>query len=130
MVATFLSCGACLLAFLQSNWDDVDSGISDTSMLMVLLFLAMLTLLWSPHTQYSPVSMHCIAGTETAIALDRQEFKDLVVRQLEAYTEKPADINDLRNACRRDTASTFHHLSRITDLPCFTPAKPDLYGRF
>lgn len=32
--------------------------------------------------------------------MGRQEFEDLVVRQLEAYTEKPADIHDLRNACR------------------------------
>lgn len=39
------------------------------------------------------------AGTETAIALCRQEFEDLVIRQVEAYTEKPADVHDLRNAC-------------------------------
>lgn len=38
-------------------------------------------------------------GTEPAVALCRQEFEDLVVRQLEAYTEKPAEVQDLRNAC-------------------------------
>ena len=36
--------------------------------------------------------------------MGRREFEDLVVRQLEAYTEKPADIHDLRNACRYVTA--------------------------
>lgn len=44
--------------------------------------------------------MFTCAGTETAIALCRQEFEDLVIRQVEAYTEKPADVHDLRNACR------------------------------
>ena len=40
------------------------------------------------------------AGTDGAIALCRQEFEQLVVQQLEAYTEKPAEVQDLRNACR------------------------------
>ncbi len=40
------------------------------------------------------------AGTGPAIALCRQEFEDLVIAQLEAYTEKPAERQDLRNACR------------------------------
>lgn len=38
-------------------------------------------------------------GTGPAIALCRQEFEDLLIAQLEAYTEKPADCQDLRNAC-------------------------------
>ncbi|DBA96183.1 TPA: hypothetical protein ACH3X1_015661 [Trebouxia sp. C0004] len=38
-------------------------------------------------------------GTGPSIALCRQEFEDLVIAQLEAYTEKPADSQDLRNAC-------------------------------
>ncbi|DBA68819.1 TPA: hypothetical protein ACH3X2_013307 [Trebouxia sp. C0005] len=38
-------------------------------------------------------------GTGPAVALCRQEFKDLVIAQLEAYTEKPAERQDLRNAC-------------------------------
>ena len=40
------------------------------------------------------------AGTGPAVALCRQEFEDLVMAQLEAYTEKPAETQDFRNACR------------------------------
>lgn len=52
--------------------------------------------------------MHASAGTEPAVALCRQEFEDLVVRQLEAYTEKPAEVQDLRNACRHVLTTQFY----------------------
>ena len=48
------------------------------------------------------------AGSETAIALCRREFEELIICQLEAYTEKPADMQDLRNACRQALPCSCH----------------------
>ncbi|DBB15857.1 TPA: hypothetical protein ACH3X3_004049 [Trebouxia sp. C0006] len=52
-------------------------------------------------TSLSPLQDRLQRSKETgpAIALCRQEFEDLVISQLEAYTEKPAERQDFRNAC-------------------------------
>ena len=39
-------------------------------------------------------------GAGAALSMSRAEFEDLVITQIEAYTEKAADLQDLRNACR------------------------------
>lgn len=40
------------------------------------------------------------SGAGVALSMSRPEFEDFVIKQIEAYTGKPADLQDLRNACR------------------------------